>query len=57
MEKKMKTRECAGYILSWTRLQKQNYKNSLFHDLFPLTLATIQYGSTHVLEVEKPLSN
>jgi hypothetical protein len=57
MEKKMKTYECVRYILAWTQLQKQNYKNSFFHDFFPLTPTTIQYGTTHVLEVEKPLSN
>jgi hypothetical protein len=54
----MKTYDYVKYILSLTHLQKQIYKNSLFHNLFPLTLVTIQYyGSIHVLEVEKLLSN
>jgi hypothetical protein len=57
MEKKIKTYECEKYIFSWIHLPKKHYKNSLFHDFFPLILAIVQYGSTHVLEMEKPLSN
>lgn len=50
----MKTYDCAKYTLSLIHLHKQIYKNSLFHNLFPLTPITIQYySSIHVLEVEK----